>query len=279
MEGNNTPPSTPIFRVWLCGSFRVDRRMDRGNGTTYEALRTAEWGGSNYPRLLLKVLLCCAERRARRETLMAMLWPETDPEQASVYLNTATTKLRKVLQPATGQQSLLITENDSQFYTLAGQDVLWVDADAAIARLKTAECTGRMSAAALPLLEEAATLFNQGAFLDGEEGSWVAGRRATIEQARYRCRIWLAETYEQQQMPGMAQTTLSLLLEEDPFDEDVLRRLMLLLYQQGMTHQALRLYEHATQSGKQISLQLHAFAQKLADEQNLLNPQAERHEH
>jgi DNA-binding transcriptional activator of the SARP family len=246
----------PYFRVWLCGPFRMEQWRDQQVDTAYEALRTAEWGGSNYPRLLLKALLCCPGRQARRESLLEMLWPETDPEQASVYLNTATTKLRKVLQSATGQQSLLLTENDSQLYILAGQDMLWVDADAALALLKEAECMGHSSSEVLPLLEEAVTFFNHGTFLDGEEGLWVAGRRATIEQARYRCRVWLAEVYEQQRMPGQAETTLSLLLEEDPFDEDILCRLMSLLHQQGMTHQALRLYEHATKVFAKESMEL-----------------------
>lgn|SRR5437660_7502814 len=55
----------PSFRIWLCGTFRVERRI----GTSYEAVRTVEWGGSNYPRLLLKALLCRPGRQARREAL------------------------------------------------------------------------------------------------------------------------------------------------------------------------------------------------------------------
>jgi hypothetical protein len=64
----------PSFRVWLCGTFRIERRV----GTTYEGVRVTEWGGSNYPRLLLKALLCCSGRQARREAVMDMLWPEVE---------------------------------------------------------------------------------------------------------------------------------------------------------------------------------------------------------
>lgn len=233
----------PFFRVWLCGAFRVERSA----GTASEAVRTAEWGGSSYPRLLLKALLCSRGRQARRDALIEMLWPDTEPEQAVQNLNTATTKLRNVLRPTREQESLLLTENDATIYRLPGQELLWVDADEALAVLKEAERLGRTSPEAIPLLERATEYFNQGTLLDGEEGLWASGKRATMERVCYRARLWLAEAYEQQGMPGQAEMVISLLLEEDPTDEDALNRLLLLLHRQGMTQKALRLYEHACQ--------------------------------
>lgn len=229
----------PAFRIWLCGTFRVERLID-GH---YESIRTAEWGGSSYPRLLLKALVCCPGRRARREALLEMLWPEGDFEQAIQNLNTATTKLRGVLRPANGYASLLLTEDTS--YALADQLLLLIDTDLSLGLLKEAERIGRTSAQALPLLEEAANYFNRGTFLEGEEGLWATGKRATLDRVRYRCRLWLVDAYEQQGMPGQAENVLSVLQEEDPFNEDILCRLLKLLHLQGMIHQALRLYEHA----------------------------------
>ncbi len=241
-ERANTFPS---FRLWTCGTFRAERLVEESG--TYEIIRTAEWGGSSYPRLLLKALLCCPGRRARREALVEMLWPETDPEQATQYINTATTKLRKVLELRKGHASLLLTEEDYKHYLLQGQQSLWVDVDEALTLLKKAESMGRTSLEALPRLEQATQYFNQGTFLDGEEGLWVAGKRATLERVRYRCRLWLAEAYEQQGMPGQAEMVITTLVEEDPLDEDALCRLMELLHRQGMTHKALRLYEQSVQ--------------------------------
>jgi DNA-binding SARP family transcriptional activator len=239
-DENDAVGSSPAFRVWLCGAFRVERYANEH----YETIRTAEWGGSNYPRFLLKALLCCPGRQARREALLDMLWPEAELEQAAQYLNTATTKLRNVLRSAKEQRSLLLTENDSTIYRLEDQSVLWIDVDEALALLKEAEVLGRTSPESLHRLERAANYFNKGTLLQDEEGLWVAGRRATVERARYRCRLWLADYYEQQDMPGQAETILNALLEEDPFDEDILCRLMNLLHQQRMTHQALKLYSH-----------------------------------
>jgi DNA-binding SARP family transcriptional activator len=147
-----------------------------------------------------------------------------------------------VLVPSKGEASLLLTDEDSHVYRLAEQSLLWVDVDAALMLLGEAERRGRTSPDALALLEEAESYLSKGMILQDEEGQWAAGRRATVEQARYRTRLWLAEAYAQQQMPGQAETILSLLLEEDPTDEDVLVRLMLLLHRQGMTQQALRRY-------------------------------------
>src|SRR5579883_3643476 len=208
MDDWSEQKSVPFFRVWLCGTFRAERRV----GEHYEAIQTAEWGGSTHPRQLLKALLCCPGRQGRREALIELLWPEMDFEQAVRNFNTATTKLRAVLRPARGQESLLVTEDDSTVYRVEGQPLLWVDADAGIALLKEAEQMGRMQREAFPLLEEAAAYFNRGMLLEGEEGLWVAGRRATLERARYHCRLWLAEAYERQGQPGQAEMILSLLL-------------------------------------------------------------------
>src|SRR5450755_3797316 len=228
----------PSFRIWLCGTFRVERRV----GSSYEFIRTTEWGGSSYPRLLLKALLCSPGRQARRDVLLDMLWPDAELDQAVQNLNTAVTRLRKVLAPSKGEASLLLTDEDSHVYRLEMQSLLWVDTDAALTRLGEAERYGRTSREALSLLEETETYLSKGMILQDEEGQWAAGRRATVEQARYRTRLWLADAYAQQQMPGQAETILSLLLEEDPTDEDVLVRLMLLLHRQGMTQQAFRYY-------------------------------------
>ena len=236
---NPSSSSSPFFRVMLWGPFRVEKRV----GETYEAVKTADWGGSNYPRLLLKALVCCPGRRGRREALLDMLWPEMDSEQATANLNTATTKLRTLLRPMKGQESLLITEDDSTIYQLPDQRVLWVDSEEFQQTLERAERLGRASAEALPLLEEAITLAGRGTFLEGEDGKWVAEKRATRDLERYRGRIWLAESYVQQGRPGQAETVLTTMLDDDPFDEDVLCRLMNVLCGQGMTHQALLLYQ------------------------------------
>lgn len=151
---------------------------------------------------MLKALLCAPGRQMHRSTLIDQVWPTAESEKASRDMSVALSCLRKILCVAAKPESVLITEGNVAGVSLAGQPVLWVDTDAAAALLDEAERQGRMSPAALPLLEEAGALFQQGTFLQDEEGQWAAGRRATVEQTRYRCRLWLAEACERQGMPG-----------------------------------------------------------------------------
>src|SRR6266516_5184760 len=186
-DGNHEEGTSyfPSFRIWLCGTFRVERRV----GSGYELVRTTEWGGSSYPRLLLKALLCCSGRQARRDALLEMLWPDAELEQAVQNLNTAVTRLRRVLVPSKGEASLLLTDEDSRVYRMAEQSLLWVDADAALALLKEAERRGRSTLQSFPLLEKAVEYLNQGTFLADEEGFWLYGRRGDLDEAYYNGRL------------------------------------------------------------------------------------------
>ena len=234
MYGSNEE-AFPQFRVYLCGPFQLERRV----GETFVPVSLSEWQGRTGSRTVLKALLGCPGRQARRDVLLALLWPDEDPQHVGAIVQKAVASLRHLFGSC-----FLEHGARSNLYQLAPQEQVWVDVDAAQQLLATAEQRGRTSLDALPLLEEAAGYLNRGIFLEEEDGPWAVGRQATVEQVRYRCRLWLAEAYEQQGMPGQAETVLSRLLEEDPTDEDVLSRLLSLFHRQGMTHQALRLYEH-----------------------------------
>jgi len=147
---------------------------------------------------------------------------------------------------------------------LPDQSVLWVDSEAVHQALKQAERLGRGSAEALPLQEEAISLASRGAFLEGEAGQGAAEKRATHERERYRGRIWLAESSVQQGRVGQAETLLTTLLEDDPFDEDILCRLMTLLQNQDMTHQALLLYQQTQDFFTQEHMELSETTKHLA---------------
>lgn len=253
----------PLVRVWLCGTFQVERRTEDG---TWETSDKSHWE-KGYARPLFKRLLCASGRRLERLTLTDDLWPDPDsPELVERYLNDAAYQLRKALRPV----PILKTFGHASGYELAAQSVLWVDADACEALMKEAEQIGRTSPRAVLLLEQANAYFARGDFLEGESGLWVYARRGTLERLQYRCRIWLAEAYEQQGMVGQAEMLYSALLQDTPSDEDVLCRLMGLLYRQGMTHAALRCFEatkkHLNLLGLHLSPATDAFAKRLLSE-------------
>ncbi|HEU5382333.1 MAG TPA: BTAD domain-containing putative transcriptional regulator [Ktedonobacteraceae bacterium] len=229
----------PQYRAWLCGPFRLERRVGEG----YEPVGQREWGGHTSPRTVLKALLCAPGRQMRRSALAAELWPEATEVQASREMSVALTFLRKVLRSNHGEE--VLTEEGTKGLKLAGQDLLWNDADAASLLLDQAEQIGVYSPAALSLLEEALNYFERGLFLEDDEGEWAQAQRALWERRRYRCRLRLAEIYGQQGRLERAESILNNLLRDDPFDEDVICRLMSLLQQQGLTHQALVVYRQA----------------------------------
>ena len=265
MDDRSEQETPPFFRIWLCGAFRVERRV----GEHYEAIRTAEWGGSSYPRLLLKALLCCPGRQGRREALIELLWPDMDFEQAVLNFNTATTKLRAALRLNRGQESLLLTEQDASVYRLAEQRQLWVDVEEAFALLKEAERLGRQPLQSVTMLEEAVKYLSRGTFLEDEEGLWLYGRRKDIKEALYNGRRWLAEAYVEQGMIGQAELQWRALLTDDPTDEDILRQAMMHFHRYSMATKARRLYqqivEQLAEEGLELSRETQAFAQHLRD--------------
>ncbi|HEU5379570.1 MAG TPA: BTAD domain-containing putative transcriptional regulator, partial [Ktedonobacteraceae bacterium] len=245
-------------RAWLCGPFRLERCVGDG----YEPVGQWEWGGRTSPRTVLKALLCAPGRQMRRSALAAQLWPETTEVQASREMSVALTFLRKVLRSDDGKE--VLEEEGTKGLRLAGQSALWVDADAAAHLLDQAEQMGEHSPTALPLLEKAFSYFERGPFLADDEGEWLVARRAMGERRQYRCRLQLADLYGQQGRIERAETLLNDLLSDDPTDEDVICRLMLLLQQHGFTHQALLVYRQACALFQEEGLELTEATRELA---------------
>src|SRR5258708_18020131 len=123
-----------------------------------------EWGGRNHGRNLLKLLVCSDCRRAPRDVLLELLWPDAEKRHADRYLNSAAWVLRRVLRTP-GESSLLRTlrpSNDLTIYELADQEQLWGDADAFLDLLAEAERGGRAGREPLPSLGKAPELARGG---------------------------------------------------------------------------------------------------------------------
>src|SRR5579884_2699753 len=232
-------PAPSCYQVYACGPFL----LKRWNGTSYQSVPVGAWGGSHSPRLLLKVLLASPERQASRGRLLEILWPAIEPEEAGKYLNDAAYRLRAVLRPTKGAESLLLTATDTSSYALVGQERLWVDADAALSLLEQADECEQQGGDVLPFLEEAAGYLSRGEFLVEEEHIFFYGRRARVARARRGCLLAQARVSALRGWLRRGEALLSSLLEENPLDEDALCALMLNLHQQGRTSEGLRLYE------------------------------------
>jgi DNA-binding SARP family transcriptional activator len=241
----------PLVRITTLGEFALERLVRTPSRTGDEPARYAlvarsEWSNRGPAMALLKVLLCRPNRRASRDELIEAIWPDHESINAAHALDSAASVLRRQILRAGEVGSLLLTlrSGGETIFKLAGQQRLWVDADALVSLVSQAmraECQGQNP---LPLLEGAHALA-RGEFLEDDlYAAWAQGRRHTINGARHRVLFKLVDLYLQDERVGLAEELLFAALEEDPADEDALCRLMVLLVEQERRQEALQLYHY-----------------------------------
>ena len=241
----------PLMRITTLGEFALERLMRppslaQDEPPRYVRVARSEWSNRGPAMALLKVLLCRANRRASREELIEAIWPDHEAINAAHALDSAASVLRRHILRTGEVGSLLLTlrSGGETIFKLAGQQRIWVDADAFLSLLSKAmraECQGQNP---LPLLEEAYALAG-GEFLEDDlYAEWALGRRHTINGARQRVLFKLVDFYLEDERVGLAEELLFAVLEEDPTDEDALCRLMVLLVEQQRRQEALQLYQY-----------------------------------
>jgi DNA-binding SARP family transcriptional activator len=242
----------PLMRITTLGEFTLERvvRTPSRSGDEqpcYARVARSEWSNRGPAMALLKVLLCRAKRRAPRDELIEVIWPDRGAINAAHALESAASVLRRHILRTEEVGSLLLTlhSGGETIFKLADQQCLWVDADALLSLLSQAtraECQGLDP---LPLLEEAHALV-RGDFLEDDlYAEWAQPRRHTIDGARHRLLFKLVDLYLGDKRVGLAEELLFAALEEDPTDEDALCRLMVLLAEQGRRQEALQLYQYS----------------------------------
>jgi DNA-binding SARP family transcriptional activator len=241
----------PLVQITTLGEFTLERLVRtpsriEDEPPRYACVPRSEWSNRGPAMALLKVLLCRANRRASRDELIEAIWPDHESINAAHALDSAASVLRRHILHAGGVGSLLLTlrSGGEAIFKLAGQQRIWVDADALVSLVSQAmrlECQGQNP---LPLLEEAHALA-RGEFLEDDlYAEWSQGRRHTINGARHRVLFKLVDIYLQDERVGLAEELLFAALEEDPTDEDALCRLMVLLVEQERRQEALHLYQY-----------------------------------
>ena len=246
------PTNHPLVRITTLGEFALERLVRtpsraQDEPPRYARVSRSEWGNRGPAMALLKVLLCRANRRASRDELIEAIWLDHEAINAAHALDSAASVLRRHILRTGEVGSLLLTlrSGGETVFKLAGQQRLWVDADAFLAlasKSMRAECQGQNP---LPLLEEAYALA-RGEFLEDDlYAAWAQGRRHTINGARHRVLFKLADLYLKDERVGLAEELLFAALEEEPADEDALCRLMVLLVEQQRRQEALQLYQYA----------------------------------
>jgi DNA-binding SARP family transcriptional activator len=245
------PTQHQLVRITTLGEFALERLVRtpsrfEDEPPRYALVARSEWGNRGPAMALLKVLLCRANRRASRDELVEAIWPDHGKINAAHALESAASVLRRHILRTGEMGSLLLTlrSGGESVFKLAGQQRLWVDADAFLSLASQAmrsECQGQDP---LPLLEEAHALAG-GEFLEDDPyAEWAQPRRRTVEGARHRVLFKLVDLYLGDERLGLAEELLFATLEDDPTDEDALCRLMVLLVEQERRQEALHLYQY-----------------------------------
>lgn len=237
--------TTVTSRVCVLGQFRLERRIESRGPQWLPATETT-WQQRKV-RTLLGYLLSCSGRKALRMEIMEALWPDSTLETASHALTRSLNHLRQLLGQGTelnGQRSPLRLEGE--WVILAGQQLLWVDADAFEALLTELDHLGADPANAVEqrerLLREAMALYG-GDFLPEERlASWAITRRQTLRQGWIRLQLALADLSQAQGVTTNTIEVLDRLLATDPANEAAVQRLIVVLAQLKRRVEALRAY-------------------------------------
>ncbi len=247
---------TELMRIDMLGGMRV-RQGER----TITRFRTHKTGA------LLAYLAYHRNRSAARDTLIEILWPDTDSGAARHSLSQALSSLRNQLEPpGTPSGSILVADrfsielNPTSFTTdIAGfERDLRSAASAKQPDARTAALTRAVHAWTGPLLPE-------------YYEDWVAAERRRLDERFQRAIYQLAHALEQAGEPDRGAEELRFALLIDPLREDAHREIMRLLLKAGQPAAALRQFQElervlADQLGDQPDRETRQLARK-AEEQ------------
>jgi DNA-binding SARP family transcriptional activator len=194
---------------------------------------------------LASFLFTYPDRSNRREKLAELFWPDLDAERARRAMNSAIWRLRKLL--ATQPES----EAGRNLQTLGNETILknapWLDVDiwslqnlaASVLKDPAAPLEPERLAAITAILHR-----YEGPFLDGDEGDWILEERERLHSMFVRTATIAVRALG---IAGKYHEAISLArhaLRFDPFREELMRSLLVLLALDEQRCEAIRTYQH-----------------------------------
>jgi DNA-binding SARP family transcriptional activator len=226
------------IRIYTLGQLRLERRTGAHWEVVTEIARQHQ-----RERSLLSCLLSVSSRRLSREQIIEALWPNLDLEAGTSRLDSAVYNLRKIFEPTRSRLAsspILLVERT--FVNLAGQELVWVDADE-FERLHR-QAVSSLDPGWQELLFARAAMLYGGDFLPEEhELEWTLSRRETLSRSWATTLLTLSDLRIARGMIASALELLKRLFAVDPMNEAAAQRLMSLLAQQGRQDEAVRVYK------------------------------------
>ncbi|HLH88326.1 MAG TPA: BTAD domain-containing putative transcriptional regulator [Xanthobacteraceae bacterium] len=195
-------------------------------------------------RKLASFLFTFPDRGHRRERLAELFWPELDAERARRALNSAVWRLRKLL--ATQSESA----SEGNLQTFGSETLLtnapWLDVDIWALQRFAAPILKDPLAPLDPqrLMAITAILHRyEGPFLDGDEGDWILEERERLHSIFVRTATITARGLGTVGLYHQAISLARHALRFDPFREELMRNLLVLLALDEQRYEAVRSYQ------------------------------------
>jgi len=195
-------------------------------------------------RGLASFLFAHPDRPHRRERLADLFWPALDSERGRRALNSAVWRLRKLLASASQSRDY------RNLKTLGSETILertpWLDIDSCALQEATSVLLGAPegSLSLERLREIGAALYRyEGPFLDGDEGDWVLEERERLHSQFVRGTLLAARALGNCSQYHDAILLARHALRFDPFREELVRILIILLALDERRGESIRYYE------------------------------------
>src|SRR5579875_3032168 len=262
-------PLTPLYKVFLFGRFRIERRDPQG---CYHSLPPDTWDRQS-PRRVLTYLLLAPGRHSLKDPLLDVLCPDDELDRAQAVLSQALSLIRRRLVDEQGNPLLLPRKaTPEKPLVLAGREI-WCDWDEFQQTLMQAQAAEQQGGEALPVWEQAYVLCQEEFLLEERYSEWCREVRERAEGDQRLCLLHLAACYEQQGRSVEAERLLRAWLSSHALDQDVLCRLMEVLAEQGRVQEALTWYQRTCKVLEEEGLEpieaTRALAARLREERHL----------
>lgn len=262
---------TPLYKVFLFGRFRIERRDSQG---FYQPLRPEKWDRQS-PQRVISYLLLTPGRHALKDLLLEALCPDEPLDRAQAILTQALSLVRSVLVDDQGCSLLLPRKANSQKpLMLAGRKQIWCDWDAFQAMLIQAQAQEQQNGDPLPLWEAAYALSQEEFLLEERYNDWCQSVRDRTEGDQRLCLLHLADCYQKCGRSADAERILRAWLSAHARDQDVLCRLMDVLAAQGRRQEALTWYERVTKMMDEEGMEIAEHARQRAEALRMRQDQA-----
>jgi DNA-binding SARP family transcriptional activator len=193
-------------------------------------------------RSILGVLLVDPERPVPLESLVDRVWGDRPPAGVRNVIHTYITRLRRALARASAE----LPEPIGLIRTPAGYQISADPGTVDLVRfrrlLKSAQQEGLGNQERSTLLQQALHMW-RGDALGGMQSDWAARLRETLRQLHHEALSQWADAEIRLERPGAVLAELRAALLTDPLSEQLCERLMLALYLEGRSVDALEYYQ------------------------------------